>query len=154
MKIHQGKNWEKIIHSSFKYEILFINHFQFYFYQVLLKNILTAIIRLRKHCRMTGNGAFFFDMGTMFKDPYTRNTVTRQITDDEPFEVDKEIASTNIIRRVNDSIFLAACEDVHQQPANSRINLLDLYKALQDRNVIPCHSVYSNSIERISQMLN
>lgn len=120
---------------------------------MFLKNILSAILKARKHYKVTGNGSFFYDVGHPIQDPFTRNSVSRHIIDDAPIEVEREIASTNINRRINeDSIFLSACEELYQPP-KSRINILDLYRALQDRNVIPCHSVYANNIERISQML-
>lgn len=96
-----------------------------------------------------------YDFGIPLKDPFIRNTASKQIIDDHPFEIDKEISSTNMMRRINDeSIFLSACENLYDPPVKGRITVLDLYKALQDRNVIPCHSVYANNIERISQMLN
>lgn len=124
-------------------------------FQTFLKNILAAIIKSRKNYRSTNQGNFLYDFGQPLSDPFVRNTTSKRIIDDHPFEIDKEIASTNMIRRINDeSIFLSACENMYDVPVKSRITVLDLYKALQDRNVIPCHSVYANNIERISQMLN
>lgn len=123
--------------------------------QILLKNILTAMIRARKNCRTTNSGRFFYDVGCEYKSPYVRNTATRQIIDDHPFEVDREVASTSLYHRTNDNLFfLAACENSHETLAKSRVTMKDLYHALQDRNLIPCHSVYANNIERISQLLN
>lgn len=129
--------------------------FLFLFSQILLKNILSAIIKSRKNYRTTNNGRFFYDVGCAYKSPYTKNTATRQIIDDHPFEVDREVASTSLLHRMNDdSFFLSACENGHQTPVNGRVTMKDLYVALQDRNLIPCHSVYANNIERISQLLN
>lgn len=122
---------------------------------MLLKNILTAVIKARKHYRTTNMGRFFYDVGCTYKSPYIRNTVTRQIIDDQPFEVDREVSSTSLLHRTNDdSFFLAACENTQQTPINSRVTMKDLYTALQDKNLIPCQSVYANNIERISQLLN
>lgn len=121
--------------------------------QNLLKNILTAIIGQKKHFKMTADVKFFYDMGAPLKDPFTRNTVTRQKIDDEPLEIDKEVTSVSLMRRNNeDTQFLAACEELNPIP-RQRITKLDVYKALMDRNVIPSHSVYSINIEKISSML-
>lgn len=113
------------------------------------------MIKARKNYRITNSGRFIYDVGCEYKSPYVRNTATRQIIDDHPFEVDREVSSTSLLHRMNnDSLFLADCENGHQLPINSRVNMKDLYNALQDKNLIPCHSVYANNIERISQLLN
>lgn len=120
-----------------------------------MKNILTAIIKARKNYRTTGSGRFFYDVGCAYKDPLIKNTATRQIIDDHPFELNREIVLTNIQRRANDDgIFLTACEDMHQTSINGLITIIDLYNALQDRNLIPCQSIYANNIERITQQLH
>lgn len=108
----------------------------------------------KKHYRVTGGGNYFYDIGHPLKDPTVRNTLRQQI-DDAPIEIDKAIASSNLNRvQTNDeTIFLTACEDIHHVPKR-RLNILDLYKALQDKQVIPAHSVYATNMERISQMLN
>ena len=81
--------------------------------QVLLKNLIAAIIMKRKHYKVTGEGSFYYDIGASLKDPSVRNTVTRQKVDDGPLELDKEITSPNFMRRSNDDpIFLSACEEV------------------------------------------
>lgn len=88
------------------------------------------------------------------KHPYARNTVTRQIIDDDPIEIDEEIPSTNKSQPTNsDPEYLTACENYHQSPVRPRIKMIDLFNALQDKNLIPCHKVYSLNIERCSQML-
>ncbi|XP_063705329.1 transcriptional adapter 1-like [Culicoides brevitarsis] len=121
--------------------------------QFLLKNILTSVITKKKHFRATADTKFMYDIGAPLKDPFTRNTVTRQKVDDEPIELDKEISSFSLQRRpVGDSLFLSACEEPNPVPRR-RITTLDLYKALQDKNVIPSHAVYSINIEKISSML-
>lgn len=114
-----------------------------------------AIIKSRKQYRTTNCGRFDYDIGCPYKRPYIQNSATRQIIDDHPFEVDREVSSTSLLHRTDDeSYFLAACEDNQQTSTNSQITMLDLYNALQDKNLIPCHSVYANNIERISQMLH
>lgn len=120
-----------------------------------MKNIITAIIKNRKHYRVTSGSRYTYDYGAPLKDPMQRNTIARQIVDDYPLEIDKEISSTNTMRRINDDIaFTAACEDAFMEPVSSKIHLIDLYRAMQDRNLIPCHSVHSINIERITHMLN
>lgn len=121
-----------------------------------MKNILTEVIKSRKNYRKTQNdGGFIYDVGCEYKNPFTRNTATRHIVDDHPFEVDREVASTSLLHRTNDeSFFLAACESGNQTNDNSRITLRDLHLTLQDRNIIPCHSVYANNMERLTQALN
>lgn len=123
---------------------------------MLLKNILTAIIKTRKEFRTTGAGQYFYDVGCDYKHPFLKNTATRQIVDDYPFEFDKNGPKTySILDRIYpESSFLAACETTQQQPILTRITMVDLYNALKDRNLIPCHSVYANNIERISQNLH
>lgn len=123
--------------------------------QVLLKNIISAVIKSRKNFRTTNSGRYYYDVGCPYKDVSLRNTAIRQIIDDEPLEVDREISSISTRHRTNDdSVYLAACENVHQTLDVNCINVLDLYHTLQDKNLIPCHSVYTNNMERISHMLN
>lgn len=81
--------------------------------QMLLKNILTAVITAKKHYKTTVDGKYMYDVGLPLKDPFVRNTVTRQKIDDEPLELDKEISSFSLAKKVNEeSLFLAACEEV------------------------------------------
>uniref|UniRef100_A0A182JR18 Uncharacterized protein n=1 Tax=Anopheles christyi TaxID=43041 RepID=A0A182JR18_9DIPT len=120
--------------------------------QVLLKNILSAVIMARKQYRVTSNGTFYYDVGRGMNHMDVRNSVTKTKIDDEPMELDREIlcyAKT----QPTDSTFLASCENLY--PSVSRkINALELYRALQDRNLISSHSVYSTNIERISSQLS
>uniref|UniRef100_A0A336N175 CSON010563 protein n=1 Tax=Culicoides sonorensis TaxID=179676 RepID=A0A336N175_CULSO len=121
--------------------------------QLLLKNILTSVITKKKHFRATSDTKYMYDVGVPLKNPFARNTVTRQKIDDDPIELDKEITSFTLQRRVNeDTLFLAACEEPNPV-TRKRITTIDLYKALMDKNVIPSHSVYSINIEKISSML-
>lgn len=81
--------------------------------QVLLKDLLSAIIKKRKHYKTSGEGNFYYDVGAQLRDPSLRNTVTRQKVDDTPLEHDKELNTANFMRRQNDDIvFLSACEQV------------------------------------------
>lgn len=79
--------------------------------QILLKNILSAIILKRKHARITA-GVYYYDVGTPIKDPSLRNTLIKQKIDDDPIELDKEITSTKTRRSNDDNIFLSACEEL------------------------------------------
>nr|XP_040241545.2 transcriptional adapter 1-like [Anopheles coluzzii] len=120
--------------------------------QVLLKNILSAVIMARKHYRVTANGTFYYDVGRGMDPMDVRNTVTKTKIDDEPMELDREILCY-VKTPPTDSTFLASCENLY--PSVSRkINALELYRALQDRNLISSHSVYSMNIERISSQLS
>lgn len=122
--------------------------------QILLKNIISAVIKSRKNFRTTNSGRYFYDVGCAYKDPCVRNTV-RQTTDDEPLDIDREITYMSTRPRTNDdSFYLAECESAHQTMDVGRITILDLYLTLKDKNLIPCHSVYANNMERISYMLN
>jgi transcriptional adapter 1 len=81
--------------------------------QNLLKNIISSVLMKKKQYRVTADGKFFYDVGQIGLDPKIRNSVTRRKIDDEPLELDKEITSSAFLRRNNDeSIFLAACEEV------------------------------------------
>lgn len=102
----------------------------------------------KKHCRITGGGSYFYDIGHTLKDPSIRNTLSRQQIDDAPIDIDKTVAPKNLNRE-----FLSACEQVYPTPKR-RITILDLYKALRDKNIIPVHSVHAINVERISQMLH
>lgn len=109
----------------------------------------------RKNYRVTCAGTYFYDVGHPLKDPTLCNTTSRQQIDDAPVEIDKNISLSNQNRPpVNDdSIFLTACEEVYHRPRR-RINIVDLYNVLQDRQIVPAHSVHAINVERISQMLN
>lgn len=122
--------------------------------QFLLKNLISSIIMKRKHYKVTGEGSYYYDVGAPIKDPFLRNTVTRQKIDDGPLVLDKEITSPNFMRRSNDEgIFLSACEEVYPQKRNL-ITLKDLQRAFNDKNMIASHAVYSVNRERLTQMLH
>lgn len=84
-----------------------------------------------------------------------RNTLSRQQIDNTPVEIDKAITSTNLNRPPanEENCFLTTCEEIVARPRR-RINIFDLYKALQDRQIIPSHAVHAINIERISQLLH
>lgn len=130
--------------------------------QMLLKNIISAIIKLRKNFRTTNYGRFFYDIGCAYKEPSLLNTATRQIIDDQPFDIDRDISSICEQQQKEEEEeensdydeYLTACESSQQKIEVERITMKDLYLALQDKNLIPCHSVYAINIERISQSLD
>lgn len=112
--------------------------------QMMLKNILSHCIRQRKHYRVTSDKKFYFDVGCELKDPTIRNCITRQKLDLEYPTIEK--------KAVDDSIFLSAHEEnVHRR---RKISLLDIYKTLRDKNVIPSHSISMLSIERLTTLIN
>ncbi|XP_013106506.1 transcriptional adapter 1 [Stomoxys calcitrans] len=122
--------------------------------QVLLKNLISAIIMKKEHYKTTGEGSFFYDVGAPLRDPSLRNTVTRQKLDDGPLELDKEITSPNFMRRSNDDVtFLSACEEIEAKKTKE-ITLKDCQRAFIDHNLIPSHSVYAVNMERLTQMMH
>lgn len=79
--------------------------------QVLLKNLISAIIMKKQHYRMSGD--YYYDVGVELRSPFIRNSVTRKKIDDAPIELDKDITAPNFLRRVNDDIiFTAGCEQL------------------------------------------
>ncbi|EDV99380.1 transcriptional adapter 1 [Drosophila grimshawi] len=122
--------------------------------QVLLKDLLAAIIMKRKHYKTSGEGNFFYDVGAQLRDPSLRNTVTRQKVDDTPLEHDKELNTANFMRRQNDDIvFLSACEQV-ASCERTVITLKDCQHTFRDRNLIGSHAVYSINMERLNMMMH
>ncbi|KAH8263395.1 hypothetical protein KR044_008251 [Drosophila immigrans] len=122
--------------------------------QVLLKDLLAAIIKKRKHYKTSGEGNFYYDVGAQLRDPSLRNTVTRQKVDDTPLEHDKELNTANFMRRQNDDIvFLSACEQV-LPCERTVITLKDCQLAFRDRDLIGSHAVYSINMERLNMMMH
>ncbi|XP_017115957.1 transcriptional adapter 1 [Drosophila elegans] len=122
--------------------------------QVLLKDLLSAIIKKRKHYKTSGEGNFYYDVGAPLRDPSLRNTVTRQKVDDTPLELDKELNTANFMRRQNDDVtFLSACEEVLPSE-RTVITLKDCQLAFRDRNLIGSHSVYAINMERLNMMMH
>lgn len=112
--------------------------------QMMLKNILSHCIRQRKHYRVTSDKKFYFDVGCELKNPTVRNCITRQKIDMEYPTIEK--------KAVDDSIFLSAHEEnMHRR---RKISLLDIYKTLRDKNVIPSHSIAMLTIERLTTLIN
>lgn len=126
--------------------------FIFSSFQLLLKNIISSIFLRKKHYRVTSGGRYFFDVGYPLKDPFTRNTVTRQPIDDTPIEIDKAITSMSINRPIynDDSTFISACENIEPM-LKRRITVQDVFNIMHDKNIIPSHSVHSINFEKISQ---
>jgi len=112
--------------------------------QMMLKNILSHCIRQRKHYRVTSDKKFYFDVGCKQKDPTVRNTITKQKIDLEYPTIERKIC--------DDSIYLSAHEDTSH--FRQKISLLDIYKTLQDKNVIPSHSISMLTIERLTTQIN
>ncbi|CRL06173.1 CLUMA_CG019159, isoform A [Clunio marinus] len=113
--------------------------------QMMLKNILSHCIRQKKHYKVTSDKKFYFDVGCELKDPTIRNTLTRQKIDSEIPTVERKPA--------DDSICLSAHEDSSYNHRRN-ISLMDVYKTLRDRNVIPSHSIAMLSIERLTTLIN
>lgn len=112
--------------------------------QMMLKNILSHCIRQRKHYRMTSDKKFYYDVGCEMKDLNVRSSITRQKIDSEMPTIEKKSA--------DDSIFLSAHES--SSHLRRKISLLDIYKTLRDKNVIPSHSIAMLSIERLTTSIN
>ncbi|XP_030384377.1 transcriptional adapter 1-like [Scaptodrosophila lebanonensis] len=122
--------------------------------QVLLKDLLAAIIKKRKHYKTSGEGNYYYDVGAQLRDPSLRNTVTRQKVDDAPLELDKELNTANFMRRQNDDVvFLSACEQVYPSE-RTIITLKDCQNAFRDRNLIGSHAVQSINMERLNAMMH
>uniref|UniRef100_A0A7G3B1W9 Putative transcriptional adapter 1-like protein n=1 Tax=Lutzomyia longipalpis TaxID=7200 RepID=A0A7G3B1W9_LUTLO len=122
--------------------------------QMLLKNILSMIFMKKKMFKTTSEGDFFYDVGHPVKNPFLRNTVTRQKIDDGPVDIRREITLVGNGTKIpiDDTVYLAECGEV-SPPKHHSITVQDLYRAFQDRNIIPSHSVYSINAERISNSL-
>ena len=112
--------------------------------QTMLKNILSHCIRQKKNYRVTSDKKFYYDVGCEFKNLDVRNTVTRQKIDSEIPTIERKAQ--------DDSIYLSAHEDTSHQ--RRKISLLDIYKTLSDKNVIPSHSISILSIERLTTLIN
>lgn len=112
--------------------------------QVMLKNILSHCIRQRRHYKVTSDKKFYYDIGCELKDPTVRNTMSRVKIDDEAPMIER--------KAVDEPNYVTAYEDY--AVSRKKISLMDIYKTLRDRNVIPCHSVAMMAIERITMMIN
>jgi transcriptional adapter 1 len=112
--------------------------------QVMLKNIVSHCIRQRKNYRVTSDKKFYYDIGCEHKSLDIRNTITRQKVDSEIPPVERKAQ--------DDSIFLSAHEE--SSYLRRKISLLDIYKTLRDKNVIPSHSISMLSIERLTTLVN
>lgn len=112
--------------------------------QMILKNILSHCIRQRKHYRITSDKKFYYDVGCEIKDVGVRNTITRQKIDSEIPRFERKAA--------DDSIYLSSHEESRR--CKQKISLLDIYKTLRDKNVIPSHSIAMLSVERLTTLIN
>jgi transcriptional adapter 1 len=110
--------------------------------QIMLKNILSHCIRQRKHYKVTSDKKFYYDIGCQQKDPTLRNSRIK-IEDEVPM----------IERKTSDEPnYVSAYEDYTK--SKRKISLMDIYKTLKDRSVIPSHSVAMMAIERITTLIN
>lgn len=100
--------------------------------QVLLKNVLSHCIRQRKHYRITADKKFYYDVGCEIKDPTVKNSITRQKIDNDATELMEPKSS--------DAISVLSAYEGRTNSRN-KISLMDIYKTLQDKNVIPSHSI-------------
>ncbi|KAG5667555.1 hypothetical protein PVAND_015534 [Polypedilum vanderplanki] len=112
--------------------------------QIMLKNILSHCIRQRKHYKMTSDRKFYYDVGCEMRDVTVRNTMTRIKVDDEVPMIER--------KAVDEPCFVTSFED--HTVVRRKISLMDIYKTVRDRSVIPCHSVAMLAIERITTMIN
>lgn len=112
--------------------------------QMVLKNILSHCIRQRKHYRVTSDKKFYYDVGCELRDPTIRNTITRQKIDNSLPTIEKKPA--------DDSVYLSAHEDTTH--LRRRITLMDIYKTLRDKNVVPSHSIAMLTVERLTTLIN
>jgi transcriptional adapter 1 len=112
--------------------------------QIMLKNILTHTIMKRKHFKVTADKKFYFDLGCEIKDPTVRNSMTRVKVDQEVPVVERKAS--------DEANFVSSFEDFNVR--RKKISLLDVYRTLKDKNVIPCHSVAMMAIERITTAIN
>lgn len=112
--------------------------------QMVLKNILSHCIRQRKHYRVTSDKKFYYDVGCELRDPTIRNTITRQKIDNELPTIEKKPA--------DDSVYLSAHEDTTH--LRRKITLMDIYKTLKDKNVVPSHSIAMLTVERLTTLIN
>lgn len=111
---------------------------------MVLKNILSHCIRQKKHYRITSDKKFYYDVGCELKDLTVRNTLTRQKIDMEPPTIEKKPA--------DDIAYMSAYEGTSHK--HRKISLMDIYKTLQDRNVVPSHSIAMLTIERLTTLIN
>lgn len=112
--------------------------------QVMLKNILTHCIMRRRHFKVTSDKKFYYDLGCEIKDPAVRNSMTRVKNDQEVPVIERKVS--------DEASFVSTFEDFSVR--KRKISLLDIYRTLKDKNVIPCHSVAMMAMERITTAIN
>lgn len=112
--------------------------------QVMLKNILTHCIMRRKHFKVTSDRKFYYDLGSEIKDPAVRNTMTRVKNDQEVPVIERKAS--------DEASYVSSFEDFSVR--KKKISLLDVYRTLKDKNVIPCYSVAILAMERITTAIN
>lgn len=119
--------------------------------QILLKNILTAVIKTGKDFRSTGAQRFFYDVGCPYADPFLRTSIKRVPIDYKP-----NIASDLYRKRQyphRNQMHATACDIGKENDESATIQVRDLYFALKDHNLIPAHSVRAIAMERVASKL-
>lgn len=144
--------------------------------QNLLKNILTAVLLRRKHCRLSGtHGHFAYDIGRPLADPSLRTTLSRRAApvDDAPHDIDLALGVSSVgaglpaylqtlhqqqlmlLQQQKQINVINACEQLEERRPARRISVLDVYRTLSgERGLVPAHSVLAPNVERMSQMLH
>lgn len=110
--------------------------------QLLLKNILTGCIRMKKTARTTEQGQFFYDVGWPKETTRVRNAVQH---------VDFQESLLERFAKHVQPYDYPAIE--YAETLEPTIKMQHLYVALKDRNIIPAHSTRSIAMERIAARL-
>lgn len=117
--------------------------------QILLKNILTAVIKTGKSFRASGSERYFFDVGCPYADPFLKNSIKRM-------NIDADDLASDLFRKrreIRNQRYKAACEVPDVQHKGPTIQVRDLYFALKDHSLIPAHSVRAITLERVTARL-
>lgn len=117
--------------------------------QILLKNILTAVIKTGKSFRASGSERYFFDVGCPYADPFLKNSIKRM-------NVSADDLASDLYRKkreIRNQRYKTACEVPNIQQKGPSIKVRDLYFALKDNSLIPAHSVRAITIERVTAKL-
>lgn len=109
--------------------------------QVLLKNILSACIRMRKTYRRTGSGQFFYDVGWPDESTYLRNSA-QHVNYHE-----------SLIQKYAKRVHPFQYPAIAHEETNKPIKMQHLWATMKNANLVPAHSVRSIAQERISARL-
>lgn len=117
--------------------------------QILLKNILTSVIKTGKSFRASGSERYFFDVGCPYADPFLKNSIKRM-------NINADDLASDLFRKkreIRNQRYKAACEVPDMQRKGPTIQVRDLYFALKDHSLIPAHSVRAIAMERVTARL-